>query len=120
MTVSSSYLSHLKDLFAPFGEITIRKMFGGAGIYCDGNIFAITGEDGLWLKADDVSRAEFENAGCERFTYEFENGKTGSMSYYSVPEEVFDDSDALEHWTQLALGAASRSIKKPKKSAKKR
>jgi len=119
MTISSSYLNHLKDLFSPFGLITIRKMFGGAGVYCDGTIFAITGDEGLWFKVDDITRAEFEQADCVRFTYEFDNGKTGSMSYYSVPDEVYDDTDALSHWTQLALDAASRSKKKPKKTAKK-
>jgi len=114
---SASYIDFLKDLFAPFGAITIRKMFGGAGVYCDGAIFAITGDEGVWLKVDDVTRAEFEAAGLTPFTYEFDNGKTGTMSYYTAPEEIFDDHDALARWTKLALGAAARS-KKPKKKKK--
>lgn len=114
MPPSASYLEYLKDLFSSFGVITIRKMFGGAGIYCDGAIFAITGDEGVWLKGDDVTRAEFEAAGLSPFTYEFDNGKTGQMSYYNAPEEIFDDNDCLQHWTVLALEAAARA-KKPKK-----
>lgn len=119
MPSSSSHLDYLKDLFSPFGVITVRKMFGGAGVYCDGNIFAIcdsTGND-LWLKVDDVTREEFEGAGREPFTYTFDNGKTGQMSYYTVPEDIYDDEDALRHWTGLALGAAVRGAKTKKKKS---
>ncbi|GJL93300.1 TfoX/Sxy family protein [Hyphococcus sp.] len=120
MPVSASYLDYVKDLFSPFGEIAIRKMFGGAGVYCDGAFFAIIGDDDLWLKVDDVSRAEFEAADLAPFEVEM-NGKVGTMSYYNAPEEIFDDNDALRHWTGLALAAAARN-KKPakKKTAKKK
>lgn len=119
---SASHLDYLKDLFSPFGTITVRKMFGGAGIYCDGAIFAITGDDDVWLKVDDVTRAEFEAAGLEPFRFEYDKGKSMTMSYYNPPEEVFDDHDALAHWTGLALGAAARAKKpaKKKKTAAKR
>jgi len=120
MPPTASYLDYLKDLFSPFGVITIRKMFGGAGIYCDGAIFAITGDEGVWLKVDDVTRAEFEAAGLKPFEVEM-NGKTGTMSYYNAPEDIYDDEDALRHWTALALDTAARA-KKPtkKKRAKKK
>ncbi len=120
MAPSASYLDYIKDLFAPFGDITIRKMFGGAGVYCDGAIFAITGDEGLWLKVDDVTRAEFEAAGLGPFTFEFENGKSGSMSYYNAPEDIYDDNDELTRWAELALGAARRAKKPAKKKTKKK
>ncbi len=119
MPPSASYLDYLKDLFAPFGVITIRKMFGGAGIYCDGAIFAITGDEGVWLKVDDVTRAEFEEAGLEPFEVEM-NGKTGTMSYYTAPEDIYDDEDALRHWTGLALDASARAKKPAKKTRAKK
>ena len=120
MAPSSSFLDFLKDLFAPFGVITIRKMFGGAGIYCDGAIFAITGDEGVWLKVDDVTRAEFEAVGLEPFKVEFDNGKSGTMSYYNAPEDIYDDNDELTRWTKLALGASRRAKKPAKKKAKKK
>lgn len=118
MASSASRLEFLKDLFSPFGEITVRKMFGGAGIYCDGLIFAIEANDAVWFKVDDVSREAFTSKGLEPFTIEM-NGKTGSMSYYNAPEDIYDDADALNHWMQLALGAAARN-KRPAKNAKKK
>ena len=117
MPPSTSHLDHLKDLFSPFGDISIRKMFGGAGIYCDGRIFAIADDDDVWLKVDDVSREEFEAAGLKPFEVEMQ-GKKGTMSYYKPPDDIYDDEDALRHWTGLALGAAMRS-KKPTKKKKK-
>ena len=117
MPPSTSHLDHLKDLFSPFGDISIRKMFGGAGIYCDGRIFAIADDDDVWLKVDDVSREEFEAAGLKRFEVEMQ-GKKGTMSYYKPPDVIYDDEDALRHWTGLALGAAMRSKKPTKKKSK--
>ena len=118
MAPSASFLDYIKDLFSPFGEISVRKMFGGAGIYCDGAIFAISGDDDIWFKADDVTRAEFEAAGLRPFEVDM-GGKTGTMSYYNAPEEIYDDNDALRHWAGLALAASARAKKPAKKTAKK-
>lgn len=114
MAPSASFLDHVRELFAPFGEISVRKMFGGAGVYCDGAIFAICDDDAIWLKVDDVSRDEFEEAGLAPFQVEM-NGKTGTMSYYRAPDDIYDDEDALSHWTRLALGASARARKPAKK-----
>lgn len=119
MAPTPSYLDYIIDLFSPFGEIAQRRMFGGAGVYCDGAIFAIVGDDDIWFKANDETRGAFEAAGSGPFEVEM-NGKTGTMSYYSAPEEIFDDSDALRHWTGLALAAASRTKKPAKKNTKKK
>ena len=94
-------------------------MFGGAGIYCDGVIFAIADDDDVWLKVDDVSRAEFEDAGLKPFEVEM-NGKKGTMSYYKPPDDIYDDEDALRRWTGLALAAAARSKKPVKKKTTKK
>ena len=117
MAVSASYIAYVKDVFAPFGEIHVRKMFGGAGVYCDGRFFAIIGDDDLWLKVDDLNRDAFRSAGARALTFEMKDGETAQMSYYSAPEEMFDDDDALREWVQLALDAADRQAakKKPRK-----
>lgn len=103
-----------EDLFAPFGDISMRKMFGVDGIYCDGLIFALIADDELWLKVDDVSRTAFEEAGAERYMFEMK-GKLSPTPYYRAPEEIFDDKGSLNYWTRLALDAALRNRKPPKK-----
>lgn len=121
MPASASYIDYVKDLFSPFGEISVRKMFGGGGVYCDGLFFAIIGDDDLWFKVDDVTRGEFEGKGLEPFVFEMKDGRSGTMSYYGVPEDIYDDHDELKHWATLALDAASRAAKtKPKKKKAKK
>jgi DNA transformation protein len=120
MAVSGAFLEFAKETFEPFGAIQARKMFGGAGLYCDDLFFAIIAGDAVYFKADDATRSEFENAGLEAFTYEMRDGSLASMSYYGAPDDIYDDGDALKRWTTLALDAASRAAKLKKKPAKKK
>ncbi len=54
----------IADLFAGLGEVAIRKMFGGKGIYHNGLIVAVEVRGEVLLKADAVSAPEFEAAGA--------------------------------------------------------
>ena len=81
-------------------------MFGGHGIYLDGLMFALIADDTLYLKVDDGNRADYLAAGLTPFK-PFDD-KPGTMSYYPLPEEVFEDQDALLRWAREALGAALR------------
>ena len=42
----------LKALFAPFGSVTVKRMFGGSGIYAEGLCFAIEADGEVFLKTD--------------------------------------------------------------------
>jgi DNA transformation protein len=120
MAVSASFSDLVKELFAPFGAISVRKMFGGAGIYCDDLFFAIIDDDAVYLKVDDETRKDFEARGLERFTYEMKDGAKGVMSYYNAPDEIFDEEDELRRWAGLALDAARRAARLKKKPAKRK
>jgi DNA transformation protein len=117
MAVPANFIEHAKDLFAPFGDIRIRKMFGGAGVYCDDLFFAIMDDAAIYFKVDDENRAAFEARGLSPFIFEMKDGSSGAMNYYNAPEDIYDDEDELRRWTTLALDAARRAakFKKPKK-----
>jgi DNA transformation protein len=120
MAISASFIEHSKELFAPFGDIRIRKMFGGAGVYCDELFFALLDDDTIFLKADENTRKEFEERGLASFCYEMKDGSVATMNgYFAAPEEIFDDEDELKRWATLALDAAARAAKFKKKPAKK-
>jgi DNA transformation protein and related proteins len=112
MTASQGFLDLLRELLAPIGPITIRRMFGGASIYADGVLFALVDDDALYLKADDVTKARYEAEGLRPFTYE---GKTKpvSMSYWRAPERLYDDPDEMAAWAREAIGVARRAKIKP-------
>ena len=62
MSVSASFKEFLIEQMAGFGPVTIRAMFGGAGVMCDGLMFALIDDEVLYLKADDMTKARA--AGC--------------------------------------------------------
>ena len=74
MSLSPGFVEHVKDLLGGIGEISVRRMFGGAGVYCDGYIFAFLDEDVLYLKTDAAGRAAFEDEGMGPFTFESKDG----------------------------------------------
>ncbi len=117
MAVSATSIEHARELFSPFGEIRVRKMFGGAGVYCDDLFFAIMDDDAIYLKVDDETRDEFEARGLKPFVFEMKDGSSGEMNYFNAPEDIYDDEDELRRWATYALDAARRAakFKKPKK-----
>ena len=99
----------IRDVFQSLGPITIRRMFGGKGIYCDGVIFALEVRDEILLKADAETAQRFAEAGARQWIYERKDGKTGAMPYWSVPDDAWDDPDLMAQWARLAFEAGLRS-----------
>ena len=102
---------YLEDLFAPFGPITVRRMFGGQGVRFGDLMIALVLRGDIYLKADAETVPRFEAAGSVPFDYD-RKSKSVSLSYWRMPEEAVDDPDALREWAELALGAARRSAAK--------
>lgn len=108
MAVSESYLEFIREQLAPVGEVVIRKMFGGAGVYCDGAMFGLVLDETLYFRGDDASQAKFEDAGCERFIYARPPRKPVAMPYWVVPEHLFEDQDEMSAWARDAIAIAVR------------
>ena len=105
--MSDDFIAHLQDLFAPMGELSARRMFGGQGVYLDGLMIGVVMDDGLYLKADAQSAAQFEAAGSAPFVYD-SGGKRVTMSYWSAPETAMDSPQAMQPWARRAVEAALR------------
>ena len=112
MALGKDFVAFVEERLSGLGVICIKKMFGGAGVYCDGLFFALLDDDELYLKADDETRGAFEAARLRQFTFTAKDGPTMAMSYYRAPESIFDDEDELRRWTGLALEAARRAARK--------
>jgi DNA transformation protein and related proteins len=114
----------IRDLFAPFGPVTVRRMFSGAGIFADGLMFGLVVRDVIYLKADDLNRAEFEREGCAPFTYT-RGKKSGrpsqhALPYWRLPERLYDDPDELAEWARRAFAAAERKKFAPREKSKRK
>jgi DNA transformation protein len=102
----------LRELLAPLGPVTVRRMFGAAGVFADGLCFAIAIRGELYLKTDEETRAAFAAAGSAPFIYE-RRGVAREMSFWRLVAEAYDDVGELKHWGGLALAAARRAAAKP-------
>lgn len=106
----------VREVFREFGEIAIRRMFGGMGLYRDGRIFAIVIDGEIFMKADATTEATFREAGSSLFTYD-RQGRAVAMSYWRMPVDALDEPDEAKRWGELAL-SVSRPGRARKRSAK--
>ncbi len=94
-------------------------MFGGAGLFRDGLMFALVAGDELFLKADAENAAAFEAEQLAAFSYSTKTGTHTLTSYRRAPERCFDDEREMTGWCRLAWGAALRQKAAKPKSRKK-
>jgi DNA transformation protein len=99
----------IRELFRVFGPVQVRRMFGGAGIWAEGRMFALVSDGVIYLKADAHNIPAFEREELEPFTYATSTGRRGVMSYRRMPDRLYDDPDELALWARDALAAAARS-----------
>ncbi len=114
----------IRELFAPFRPVTVRRMFGGAGIFADGLMFALVFDGAIFLKVDEESIPHFEREGSKPFVYTRAKspGRVGraSLAYWRLPERLYDDPDELAFWAGRAFAIAERKKFKPRRTATKR
>ena len=113
----SEFVDYLTEVFEQFGTIRARRMFGGHGVYHNELMFGLIADDVLYLKADDQSAKLFTDRGLSQFEY-VKNGKPMKISYYTAPEEIFDDPEVAKVWALHAYEAAMRSRKPTRKTKK--
>jgi len=116
MAVSSEYLDYVHDQLSGLGGVTSRRMFGGAGLYCDEFFFALIDNDTLYLRVNDANRADFTTRGMAQFR-PYPDSPQLSMSYYETPADVLEDAAALVAWARRSVAAAMAAAK-PARAAK--
>jgi DNA transformation protein len=96
------------ELFSGFGPVTVRRMFGGSGIFAGGLMIALVVDGVIFLKADADIIPLFEAEGLAPFSYERKEGRRTIMSYWRMPERLYDDPDELAQWARRSMAAAQR------------
>ena len=118
MPKSSPFVEHLLELCEPLSGVTAKRMFGGYGLFRNGLMFGLVGDDQFYLKTDEQSRGDFVARGLEPFVY-LKDGKPMPISYYQAPGEALDDPDAMVEWAEKAYAAALRAqSSKPKQQSR--
>jgi DNA transformation protein and related proteins len=62
MVASDAFAEFLREQLAPVGHITMRRMFGKTGVFCDGVMLGMVTENTLYVRVDDQNRATFKEA----------------------------------------------------------
>ena len=101
MAVSNDFLDYILDQFSAWGQVTARKMFGGAGLYREGKMFALIADNVAYLKVDATNKDKFEAAGSSPFK-PYPNKPT-VMSYYEIPPEILEAPEELIAWAEESL-----------------
>ena len=107
------------ELFSVFGPVTVRRMFGGAGIYADDTMFGLIADGAIYLKTGESNAAMFEREQLAPFTFSKRTGERVVTSYRRMPDRLYDDPDELAVWARAALGAALQPKPRKKPSVKK-
>lgn len=115
MAVSPDFLDYVLEQLESLGGVAHRRMFGGVGLYRHDLFFGVIDDDLLYLKTDELTRAEFQAAGGEPFR-PYRDHRTAGFS--TIPADALEDPDELAAWARKALDAAerARAKKKPKKT----
>jgi DNA transformation protein len=108
MVASDSFAEFLCEQLAPLGRVTMRRMFGKTGVFCDGLMFAMVTDDTLYFRVDDLNRAAFREAESSPPLNYAKKGRTIDLSFWRAPERLWDEPDELVAWARTALAAARR------------
>ena len=104
----NEFVDYVVELMAGWATVSVRRMFGGYGVYRDGLMFALIVEDELFLKTDAENVVQFERAGSRPFVYQ-SRGRSVQLSYWSAPAASLDSPAEMGEWCRSAYGSASRA-----------
>ena len=107
MTTRQSIVDFIVEQMAGAGAVTGRKMFGEYGLFLDGKMVAIVGDDRLFLKPTPGGRAA-AGALAEEAPY------PGAKPCLVIPEERWDDAAWMARIARAT--AAELPAPKPKRS----
>jgi DNA transformation protein len=108
MVASASFAEFLREQLAPLGRVTLRRMFGKTGVFCNGLMLGMVTENTLYFRVDDDNRATFEEAASAPPLNYAKQGRMIDLSFWRAPERLFDEPDELVAWARAALAAARR------------
>jgi DNA transformation protein and related proteins len=114
MATSDGFVEFVLDQLRDVEDVSVRRMFGGVGIYSGENFFGIIFRDILYFKVDDANRDDYVHAGMEPFKPYSDRPTT--MQYFSVPLPVLEDAAECGRWARRALAAGRNRSKQPRRT----
>jgi DNA transformation protein and related proteins len=105
---TTEFTRFIRDQLSPLGDVTTRRMFGKAGVFCEGVMFGVIADNMLYFRVDDHNRVAFKEAESFAPLSYVKQGRSINLAFWRAPDRVFDDQDELIDWARAALAAAHR------------
>jgi DNA transformation protein len=102
------FVAYVTDQLRRWAPVTVRRLFGGQGIYRGERIFAIVWRDALYFRTDEINRPDFETAGMGPLRVGKGDNARLALSYHEVPPDIIEEPEELGRWADRAFAAASR------------
>ena len=102
---SDEYLSHVMQLLSPIGEITLRHVTGGHGLFHRGIQFGIVALDELYFKVGEKNLPHYLAEDCGPLIFPGRQ-LAENLSFRKVPEHVQKNPHLLREWVMAARNAA--------------
>lgn len=84
---TSVFAEEILEKLISIDNITSKKMFGGYGVFYNGNMFGIiSAKTECFFKVDESNLEDYTSLGSE---------KHSRMPYYNVPDEILENKDQL-------------------------
>ena len=99
------------DQLSELEGIESRPMFGGFGLYLDGDFFGILYKQRLYFRVSADTIKDYTSRKMKPFA-PFEGRKGKSRRYYEVPLEIVESRDDLVQWARAARQTRSISARK--------
>jgi DNA transformation protein and related proteins len=115
----NSFKEFVLDQLSALPDVRAKAMFGAHGLYQGEHFFGILDEGRLFFKTNAQSQPDYLARGMEPFSY-VSKGRTLTMSYHEVPDEVLENPPELVAWAQRAIQTPTSHPKKPAKRVKRR
>ena len=118
--MDKDYIIWLEDVFSAVPDTTLRKMFGGVGLFRRGLMWGLALSDGrIAFKADAETALAYIAEGQKEWSHSNKSGGITKMGYWYIPEWLLDDTDALNEWANTAFDVAIRADNKKPPSKRK-
>lgn len=111
MATDRKTVDYLVDQMAAAGAVTARPMFGEYGVYCDGKMVAIIGDEQLFLKPTAGGRAAAGDA-AEVPPY------PGAKPYLLIAADRWEDREWLADLVRVTAAELPAPKSKPAKKSR--
>lgn len=112
MSASKEFIDYVMELLEPISAIEGNTFFGGYGIKSRSTQFAMIMGNNLYFVVNDKTRPKYEKYDRKPFSYMTKKGKRMVKRYFEVPEDLFEDQDALLEWAKESIAVAEATTKK--------